>query len=79
MLYIDIISSSIPLKEDRSMINAALLTVTPITLIEEMILIALTDFFENRYLLANRKGKFISYPCINGLEFFSKPIVVDGP
>ncbi|MNI73269.1 hypothetical protein D3C73_1292630 [compost metagenome] len=62
MLYMDRISSSMPLKEDRSIINAALLTITPITLIEEMILIALTDFFEKRYLLANRKGKFISYP-----------------
>jgi hypothetical protein len=43
------------------MIKAALLTITPITLIEEMILMALTDFLENRYLFANRNGRFITF------------------
>jgi hypothetical protein len=57
----DSISCSIPLNDDNKMIKAALLTITPITLIEEMILMALTDFLENRYLFANRSGRFMTF------------------
>ena len=39
--------------------KAALLTITPMTLIDEIIFIAFTDFLENKYLFAKRKGKFI--------------------
>jgi len=48
------------LKEESNIINAALLTITPITLMDEIILMALTDFLEKRYLLANRKGRFMT-------------------
>jgi hypothetical protein len=41
-----------PLKTERIIISAALPTNTPSIEIPEMKFIALTDFFENKYLLA---------------------------
>jgi len=38
------------------MTNAAELTNTPTKLMKDIILIALTDFFENKYRYANSKG-----------------------
>jgi hypothetical protein len=51
-LYIESTIFSNPLKTERMMINAALPTKTPSIEIPEMKFIALTDFFENKYLLA---------------------------
>ncbi|MNY55896.1 hypothetical protein D3C86_1919090 [compost metagenome] len=55
----EIIRFSIPLNEESKIMSAALLTITPTMLIPDIMLIALTDFFENKYLLAKRYGKFI--------------------
>jgi hypothetical protein len=61
------------------MTNAIVLTNTPIILIDEIILIALTDFFEKRYRFAKNKGSFMIYALINGFVLFSSPTVVVGP
>jgi hypothetical protein len=51
-LYIESTIFSKPLNTERIMIRAALPTKTPSMEMPEIKLIALTDFFENRYLLA---------------------------
>lgn len=48
----EITKVSKPLKADKIIIKAALPTKTPNIEIPEMILMALVDFFEKRYLLA---------------------------
>src|SRR5690606_5513765 len=58
-LYIFKMSSSNPLKTDKIIIKAALPTNTPSVLMPDIMFIALTDFFENKYLLAINKGVFI--------------------
>jgi hypothetical protein len=52
VLYIESTIFSKPLNTERIMIRAALPTKTPSMEMPEIKLIALTDFFENRYLLA---------------------------
>jgi hypothetical protein len=51
-LYIESTIFSKPLNTERIMIRAALPTKTPSMEMPEIKLIALTDFLENRYLLA---------------------------
>jgi len=62
------------LKTDNTHTIAIVATAMPITDINEITLMALCDFFENKYLRATKNGRFNTdslYSFFNNLSIFS--------
>src|SRR5690606_31693572 len=64
------ISCSKPLNTDKIIIRAAVPMSTPNMLMLEIIFIAFTDFFENKYRFAINRGVFIILSSYKGVRSF---------